>query len=401
MVIETINSIGESVASSVSLFIRVNHWVNDNVVAAALAIASLIKAALCGVAQALVIALEDLALFLVEVLEDFVSVVEVAFGCIDAVLTTAISSCLAVKSAVVAVASALASSAANICSATSYALLSVGHLVNLTYSSFVFLMGLAPKALYLIGSGLGYSLGVACNAVATTVASAHERVLEAPLEICTGLVASLLIAASLKRIHARSGMTIVLQLLCFVYFYMMKSLIFGARCLISLVEITLSHLHVTRFHHAGDSDAEEEVGGDRGVAGSSREVIIDESDENENERMVDKRRNYDLLLKRRAQKKSLSERQAAARKRLKGGGSRKSDEEGESEEDVEELLFEQVEREREDKLCVVCQDKEKCIMILPCRHLCICQDCQEPLRARHNHCPICRRPVRQTIKAYL
>ena len=58
------------------------------------------------------------------------------------------------------------------------------------------------------------------------------------------------------------------------------------------MEITLSHLHVTRFHHAGDSDAEEEVGGgDRGgVAGSSREVIIDESDENENERMVDKRR---------------------------------------------------------------------------------------------------------------
>ena len=60
------------------------------------------------------------------------------------------------------------------------------------------------------------------------------------------------------------------------------------------MEITLSHLHVTRFHHAGDSDAEEEVGGgvDRGgvAAGSSREVIIDESDENENERMVDKRR---------------------------------------------------------------------------------------------------------------
>ena len=64
---------------------------------------------------------------------------------------------------------------------------------------------------------------------------------------------------------------------------------YSTRCLISLVEITLSHLHVTRFHHAGDSDAEEE---DRGgvAAGSSREVIIDESDENENERMVDKRR---------------------------------------------------------------------------------------------------------------
>ena len=30
-------------------------------------------------------------------------------------------------------------------------------------------------------------------------------------------------------------------------------------------------------------------------------------------------------------------------------------------------LLREVEREREDKLCVVCQDQEKCIMILPCR----------------------------------
>ena len=30
-------------------------------------------------------------------------------------------------------------------------------------------------------------------------------------------------------------------------------------------------------------------------------------------------------------------------------------------------LLREVEREREDKLCVVCQDREKCIMILPCR----------------------------------
>ena len=62
----------------------------------------------------------------------------------------------------------------------------------------------------------------------------------------------------------------------------------------------------------------------------------------------------------------------------------------------------QVEREREDKLCVICQDREKCIMILPCRHLCVCQDCQRPLLQQQPvTCPICRRAVRQTIKAYL
>lgn len=107
---------------------------------------------------------------------------------------------------------------------------------------------------------------------------------------------------------------------------------------------------------------------------------MDSSDNEEHERQVQKRRHYTRLLQRRQNKKRLNDQN----------------------EDVEDMLFEQVEREREDKLCVICQDNEKCIMILPCRHLCICQDCQEPLRRRGNNmCPICRRNVRQTIKAYL
>ena len=64
-----------------------------------------------------------------------------------------------------------------------------------------------------------------------------------------------------------------------------------------------------------------------------------------------------------------------------------------SEESVEDQLLREVEREREDKL--------KCIMMLPCRHLCICASCQEPLRTHRNTCPICRKPVKQMIKAYL
>merc|ERR1712062_721720 len=96
----------------------------------------------------------------------------------------------------------------------------------------------------------------------------------------------------------------------------------------------------------------------------------------------EKRRNYQLMVER-------------ATRRRRG-----------STDSVEDQLLREVEREREDKLCVVCQDREKCIMILPCRHLCICESCQVSLmqridRAHSRTCPICRKIVKQTIKAYL
>ena len=122
--------------------------------------------------------------------------------------------------------------------------------------------------------------------------------------------------------------------------------------------------------------------------------VIEESDAEEEERMVARRRNYDLLIKRRNEKRS---------SRSKSKNSKQTAENA----DMEEILLEQVEREREDKLCVICQDQEKCIMILPCRHLCICQDCQTKILRRNNlnhgnrTCPICRRHVKQMIKAYL
>ena len=64
---------------------------------------------------------------------------------------------------------------------------------------------------------------------------------------------------------------------------------------------------------------------------------------------------------------------------------------------MEAALLEEVEREREDKLCCICQDHEKCIMMLPCRHLCICDRCMEPLRQHRNTCPICRKQVRTSL----
>ena len=40
--------------------------------------------------------------------------------------------------------------------------------------------------------------------------------------------------------------------------------------------------------------------------------------------------------------------------------------------------------------CVVCLSDVRDTLILPCRHLCLCNTCADTLRYQANNCPICR-----------
>ena len=55
----------------------------------------------------------------------------------------------------------------------------------------------------------------------------------------------------------------------------------------------------------------------------------------------------------------------------------------------------------EETQCVVCFDAPKDHLVLPCKHLCVCEACAEQLtKTRTPTCPVCREPIRETMKVF-
>lgn len=59
------------------------------------------------------------------------------------------------------------------------------------------------------------------------------------------------------------------------------------------------------------------------------------------------------------------------------------------------------EEDPREALCVVCQERQKCVLTLPCRHICLCRNCCMRLYAYQRTCPICRTFIYHSVNVYL
>jgi len=387
-VVSAVNSLGSAVFGGLSTFLTLNYVVGGAIAHFVLSVASSIGSLIVAAAKAVEVMLEDLLVFFREIAEIFVNSVELVFAVVDGIVAAIVAAVLAVRSGIALTVSSAASAASSAVSAVAAVGTAVGGFVTMLCASLVLLAELVPRTMFLIGEMTVKSTLYLYFFGANSARSMYDAFRNAPVEMFLGLVVSAVVGYSAirlslclvrnHRVTPSLALSTAFRLVAFVYLNFVRGVIVTLGALLHVVAVMLSHAHVPRFHHAGDSDAEDEAADDENIVGP-----VDDSDNEDRQREEQKRRNYDILLKRRQ----------SARNRAKRSGSG---------EEVEDMLFEQVEREREDKLCVICQDREKCIMILPCRHLCVCQVCQRPLLQQQPvTCPICRRAVRQTIKAYL
>mmetsp|Transcript_10006 Transcript_10006/g.14983 ORF Transcript_10006/g.14983 Transcript_10006/m.14983 type:complete len:429 (-) Transcript_10006:663-1949(-) len=64
----------------------------------------------------------------------------------------------------------------------------------------------------------------------------------------------------------------------------------------------------------------------------------------------------------------------------------------------EKAFHARMNEDEESRMCVICQEERKSVLLMPCRHLCCCRDCSR--REELVRCPLCRINISQKIDVY-
>lgn len=65
------------------------------------------------------------------------------------------------------------------------------------------------------------------------------------------------------------------------------------------------------------------------------------------------------------------------------------------------LLERELSVEKDRRLCIICQDRERNVILFPCRHLCVCVECTAVLQSNFLGCPLCRMQIFKAVHVYI
>ncbi|OQR79435.1 hypothetical protein BIW11_05741 [Tropilaelaps mercedesae] len=65
-----------------------------------------------------------------------------------------------------------------------------------------------------------------------------------------------------------------------------------------------------------------------------------------------------------------------------------------------EAIKRQLQAEKESRLCVICSDRRRSVVLLPCRHFSFCGPCIDQSVRYYDHCPVCRTNIEEVVPVY-
>ena len=257
------------------------------------------------------ILIEDLGVFLKELSESVSNVLLLFLNCFclfrDFINNTVSNVCNSIISFI----DAIISNVTSIVNTTMFLAQKCGEMFKLVGHSLILIINMIPRTLYLMYLGSINLIIVTRDAAITSSCQLYHRVMSMSVEMIIGIITTILFTGLSVRIVSRFirernitwswCLHSIISLVCCVYLCIITSLVKCLRVTVRLMEMMLSNLRVPMFAHAGDSEDEAEEDRENLVAD------VEDSDEEENERMVSRRRNYQLLLERAKQRKGKTE----------------------------------------------------------------------------------------------
>lgn len=267
-VLTGLNSLGHSVTSGVVQFLSVNHVLASTAVSTFCVLASIIKDVLSTLTSAVVILLEDLFDFLVETGQSFVAFCEVIFAFVDAFVSGILSGLTAIKTGTLWCFYSVTQFFSQILTCISDIFYSISGFLRLLGSSVMLLIQMIPSTLYLCGVTLVSFIQKSTTSCKNVLLDAYQTVFQSPAELLIGLISGILIFYSVNKLTRRiirehnltfSGvMRSTFRVFCVSYLLAIRGLLKVVFVVLDCVTTVLTHLHVPRFHHAGDIDDDDE-----------------------------------------------------------------------------------------------------------------------------------------------